>query len=324
MIVKDSVFGEFEIKEPVLIELINSKAIQRLKNISQVGVPDRFYFRSSGNRFEHSIGVLYLLRKLNASIEEQVSGLLHDVSHTAFSHVADWVFGSSENEDFQDNIHLDILHGPEILSILEKYNLDVKRIGNFENFTLLDREIPDLCIDRLDYSMRDFLFDKSKISFLLSSLINRNNKVVFNSREAAKIFGEEFLKCQTEHWASADAVIRYYVLAKALKIALDEKIIAEEDFRKDDDFIIEKLESSNNEKIKEILKYLEEENLEYNLDDENPQISAKKKFRYVDPEYLEKGVLKRLSQENEDFRNLIEKERKINEKKTNVTLPLTF
>lgn len=109
MIVEDSVFGKFEVKEPVLIELLNSKAMQRLKMISQVGIPDKYYSYGCGSRYEHSLGVLFLLKKLDASLEEQVAGLLHDVSHTAFSHVADWVFGTKENENYQDDNHLDVL-----------------------------------------------------------------------------------------------------------------------------------------------------------------------------------------------------------------------
>ena len=35
---------------------------------------------------------MLLIKKLGGSVEEQIAGLLHDVSHTAFSHVIDYVF----------------------------------------------------------------------------------------------------------------------------------------------------------------------------------------------------------------------------------------
>lgn len=65
--------------------------MQRLKGISQFRIPDKYYFKDNYSRFEHSIGVMVLLGKLGASQEEQIAGLLHDVSHKAFSHVYDWV-----------------------------------------------------------------------------------------------------------------------------------------------------------------------------------------------------------------------------------------
>src|SRR3989344_8664366 len=95
---KDSVYGDEEIKEEVLIELINSKPFQRLKGISQQGMPRELWFTHVNSRYEHSIGVLIILRRLNAGLEAQVAGLLHDVSHTAFSHVVDWVFGDPLKE----------------------------------------------------------------------------------------------------------------------------------------------------------------------------------------------------------------------------------
>ncbi len=89
MIINDAIYGKYKINEPVLVELIKSRPMQRLKKIAQLGIPDRFYHIRGFSRFEHSLGVMLLLRKLNASLEEQAAGLLHDVSHTAFSHVVD-------------------------------------------------------------------------------------------------------------------------------------------------------------------------------------------------------------------------------------------
>ena len=79
MKLNDSVYGEEEINEPVLLELINSKPVQRLKGISQMGLPKDYYHRPVFSRFDHSVGVLILLRRLNANLREQIAGLLHDI-----------------------------------------------------------------------------------------------------------------------------------------------------------------------------------------------------------------------------------------------------
>lgn len=43
MILNDKIYGKVEVKSPVMIELIKSAPMQRLKKISQFGVPDEFY-----------------------------------------------------------------------------------------------------------------------------------------------------------------------------------------------------------------------------------------------------------------------------------------
>jgi len=68
MIITDLVYGMCEVDSPVLIDLISSKPIQRLKGVAQCGptilvMPEKFI------RYEHSVGVMLLLRSLNASLE---------------------------------------------------------------------------------------------------------------------------------------------------------------------------------------------------------------------------------------------------------------
>ena len=85
MKIEDRVYGEEEIREKVLVDLINCKSIQRLKGLAQFGLPDEYYHRNGFSRYEHSLGVLIFLRKFGTDLNEQIAGLLHDVSHTAFS-----------------------------------------------------------------------------------------------------------------------------------------------------------------------------------------------------------------------------------------------
>src|SRR3989338_3104441 len=102
--ISDKIYGRFTVTEPVLIELIKSKPLRRLKGIDNRGAW-AFHYSSPGSlsRYDHSLGVMLLLKKFCADPEEQIAGLLHDVSHTAFSHVADFVFNSNYlRHDYQD------------------------------------------------------------------------------------------------------------------------------------------------------------------------------------------------------------------------------
>ena len=65
MVFQDRLYGEIEIKDNIILDMINSKAVQRLKNIDQAG----YYFPYGENynqitRFEDSRGCFYLLISL--------------------------------------------------------------------------------------------------------------------------------------------------------------------------------------------------------------------------------------------------------------------
>jgi len=64
--------------------------------------------------FIHPYNVALILADLGLDPETIVAGLLHDVSHTTFSHVIDWVLGDSTKEDYQDNNHLNIIEKSEV------------------------------------------------------------------------------------------------------------------------------------------------------------------------------------------------------------------
>ncbi|MDO8627791.1 MAG: HD domain-containing protein, partial [Candidatus Diapherotrites archaeon] len=167
-----AIYGRFEVTEQVLLDLINSKPIQRLKGINQNGVQHLITKIQDFTRFDHSIGVMLLLRRFGASVEEQIAGLLHDVSHTAFSHVGDQVFDNLEHE-FHETVKERIVIQSEIPEILEKHGFSVEKALNEKQFGLLERDLPDLCADRLDYSfesiLQDLDFGQKKLQELVSS-----------------------------------------------------------------------------------------------------------------------------------------------------------
>ncbi len=84
----NKLYGKFELSGDIE-ELINTNVFQRLKKIHQGGAIFLINPNINHTRFEHSIGVMLLIKNLGGSIEEQIAGLLHDISHTAFSHLID-------------------------------------------------------------------------------------------------------------------------------------------------------------------------------------------------------------------------------------------
>ena len=76
-----------------VMPVINSDVMQRLKDIDQSGAARYLGVKLPAfSRYEHSVGVYALLKKAGALKKEQVAGLLHDASHTVFSHVGDYIW----------------------------------------------------------------------------------------------------------------------------------------------------------------------------------------------------------------------------------------
>jgi len=108
----DRIYGNFEIIEPVILELINSPTIQRLKEINQSEIPE----------------------------------------------------------------------------IIKKYNFDLEYILDDKNFPLKEKDLPDLCADRITYSLReaiDFGEIKNGKNFI-DNLTTKDGKWILKNFESAK------------------------------------------------------------------------------------------------------------------------------------------
>lgn len=312
MIIKDAVYGDFDVNEDIIVELINSEPLKRLKNISQQGYPNGTQTEFPiFSRYEHSVGVMLILRKLNASTEEQVAGLLHDVSHTAFSHIIDWVVGDRKNEGYQDAHLSEVINLPPISTILSKHGYSIEKIAGMEYnnaFGLLERKIPDLCADRLDYSIREvsYWFDPS-LKDCINHLIIHDGEIIFDGEHYAEIFARDYMRCQIEHWGSAEAKLRYHFISMALRLALEKGTIQNSDLATDDVQVIKKLKESNDESIIfNLNKGLGKLNF---VESEDGDIHLSKKFRYVDPKFMDNGEIKRISDIDKEYLEIIEKER---------------
>jgi len=295
MKIVDSVYGVEEIEDDVLIDLINSKNIQRLKGVAQGGLPARYCAQPVFSRYDHSVGVMVLLRKIGADLNEQIAGILHDLSHTTFSHLIDWVIGDPKKQNYQDNQYGKVLRNSDCAKILEKYSFDVLDFIDIEKYKLLERETPDLCADRIDYCLRDLVArGRKKFSNeFIKHLIIHNGEIVFDSEPIAYQFAHEFLSLQNYSWAEVIHSTRFSIFAEVLKRALSLEIINRNDFEGVDEDILEKLENSKDSEILGKLKIVKKG---FTLKFSSKGIEIRDKFRFVDPKVFSDGQLKRVSE----------------------------
>jgi len=305
----DLVYGEFEITEPIILELINSPSIQRLKHIDQAGYrpfwgkPDINTDKYAYSRFAHSVGVYLLLRKYQASLEEQIAGLIHDISHSAFSHCIDYVLdeGSETEHNHQDKCFADFVRKTEIPKIIERYGFDLDYILDDESFPLKEKDLPDLCADRIDYSLRTAVvfgeLNEEDKDYLLNNLVVENKKWVFENFESAEKFVQLFRKLNLVYYAGFSSAVMFRTVGDCLKYALQKSYISKDDLYTTDEKVLEKIKHflDKDEKLKLFWDRMNRKiKAVNNPNDYDAQVFCKS--RMVDPLFKDGKVLKRLSQ----------------------------
>lgn len=323
MKIKDPIYGKFEIEEPVIKELLKSEGFTRLKYISQSGL--KHFNISSGtsySRWEHSIGVMLLLRKLNASLNEQIAGLLHDVSHTVFSHVIDFVFNTQKHENYAGEKLKEFLENSDIGKILKHYNIDLDLMGDYEahnQFGLLERPIPELCADRIDNGLRYMLYSGINMKGCADNLTVKNNHIIFKSKQPAKKFAEGYLTGTKNDWGNAERGLRAHFLSEAIKRSLKIGIVDLKQFHTETEkSIIKILKDSKDSEILENLKRVDGK-IKF-VFDRNGKIHIKEKVRYVDPEIMEKGRVKKLTEIDAKYKKAVYEEKRVLKKGYRINL----
>ncbi|MBU1146679.1 HD domain-containing protein [Patescibacteria group bacterium] len=307
---KDRIYGETEISEPVILELLASPALQRLKGIDQFGYLPGYAIVPAGgfpggpvSRFEHSVGVFLLLRKYGASSEEQIAGLLHDVSHAVFSHGVDYVLRDGEEaakQSHQDDVFGAFVKNSDLPEIILKYSLDVDYILDDKNFPLKEKNSPDLCADRIDYFLRDGVdigvMDNKTAENFLEHLRAENNVWFFDNFETAKKYVDLFSKINREYYASFSPARMFASVGDCLKYALEKGYLKRGDLFTTDDEVIVKIKSHlDDEKLKLLFARMNNEvGAENNLNDFDQRVLCKS--RAVDPFFRDGEKLKRVSE----------------------------
>jgi len=313
----DRVYGEFEIRKPVVLEILKTPTFQRLKGIKQFAYFIPYFSGADHTRFEHSVGVYLLLRKYKASIEEQLAGLIHDVSHAVFSHVIDYVLptGSEKEHTHQDDIFEEFVRNSEIPSILKKYSFDLDFILDDKNFPLKERELPNLCADRIDYSLRDAVVCKELgregVNYFLENLTVTDSSWVFKTFEVAKKYSELFLKINLKYYCGLPTALMFRTVGDYLKYALKKRYIEEVDLYTTDVEVLSKIATHlNGDRNLKIFFARMNKKVKASNNPKDFDVHVFCKSRVVDPLCFHKGEIKRISDLDKDWKLILEEQSK--------------
>lgn len=172
-VLKDPIHDWVYIQDPLIWNLINTKAFQRLRRIKQLGTSYLVFHGAEHSRLTHSLGTYETMRKVLSHFrrnhgwptEERLNklalcaALLHDIGHGPFSHAFEGAF-EIRHETWTRRI---LLEDEEINGVLrtvdEEFPRDVADvIGKGNRYPLIVRMISSqLDVDRMDYLLRDAL-----------------------------------------------------------------------------------------------------------------------------------------------------------------------
>ena len=134
---RDPVHDYIHVQHPIILELINSRELQRLRRIKQTGASMYTFHTAEHSRFSHSLGVYEIARRIcdnfarNYATQEEGDGLwddrnrlvvlcaalLHDVGHGPYSHTFEKIFDTNHE---QITIDIILSEETEVNQILRK------------------------------------------------------------------------------------------------------------------------------------------------------------------------------------------------------------
>ena len=200
---RDPVYGYVHVFDKLIWDLVQTKEVQRLRRIKQLGGTYMVFHTAEHSRFSHSLGVYEMARKIIRALmycgtvleeEERLlvlsAALLHDLGHGPFSHSFESVF-NVRHELFTERI---IMEDTEVNQVLESYQkgfaTKVRDVINktYENPLVINIISSQLDADRLDYLLRDAYFTGAPYGEIDVERILRTMRVV-NNKMVYKVSG---------------------------------------------------------------------------------------------------------------------------------------
>ncbi|WP_091935575.1 HD domain-containing protein [Methanolobus profundi] len=205
--------------------VLNTRHVQRLRNIQQLGLVDHVYPGANHTRFEHSIGTMHMASVIGQSLSLEdveickirLAGLLHDVGHSAFSHAVENVLKRNpqlqpmidgkrfiKHEAFSKDIISRILPQDNYIAryVESEFGTDpfdffaeISKIatGDAQSISkpyLAQVIAGDVDADRIDFLLRDSYhtgvsFGLIDVDQIIGSLIIKNGNIVLGSSDGS-------------------------------------------------------------------------------------------------------------------------------------------
>jgi HD superfamily phosphohydrolase len=215
-------------EDALLWDLLQTRPVQRLRRIKQLGFSEFVYPGATHSRLSHVLGAMQMARRMlsvfernnvfsevkNLELEKKATlaaALLHDIGHGPYSHVFEEVCEAVKLERNHETYTLELLEFPDIKSKLDKAGIyeSTKRFfteePGYNVFTSIISSQMDC--DRLDFLCRDrhhtgirsaaidleWMFDSLRIEKVLSDDEGEAEEFSFVFNEKGRAVAEEFV-----------------------------------------------------------------------------------------------------------------------------------
>lgn len=269
-----TIHGTIETDHPLIRELIESQIFNRLKKINQYGAYEYINnpigtanARVEYTRYQHSLGVLVIIAKYHDKsgielLKAMISGLLHDLSHTPFSHSTDLLLaGGFLGESYQDKTLSSFMKRHGIAQILSKYSLSVEDILP-ENYPIQEQKSPRLCADRIEYNLyagyKEGHLTYVERKAILDHLHFQDGKWYFDDESSALMFANVSIWNSEHRWGCPDSYMTGLCFSDALVRLFQLECITKKQFDSilGDDDIWQMMENSKDAAICKLVEQI--------------------------------------------------------------------
>lgn len=166
---RDPVHGLIEFRgseDRAISDLLDTRAMQRLRRIKQMGFAWLVYPGAEHSRFGHALGAFHVAQRVitqlrldgSLALHLKVAALLHDIGHGPFSHAWEHVFAGANHEHWGARIVVEDLELRHRLESLESGLPETLRsfwTKAYRPHFARKLVSSQLDVDRLDYLLRD-------------------------------------------------------------------------------------------------------------------------------------------------------------------------
>ena len=166
LVIRDAIHGDITF-ESGMLAVLDSPQMQRLRYVRQLGTTYLTFPSAHHSRYEHSLGTYYLTQEICQRImgdsEESrhvmLAGLLHDVGHSAFSHLSEPRVRKYTGKSHEE-LGIERVSSGRLAEAIEKNGYSVRKLCDIlsERNRLGAVIWGDLGTDRMDYLLRDSYF----------------------------------------------------------------------------------------------------------------------------------------------------------------------